>query len=60
TVQALYIGGLHRAPVSPVWLGKIKCSLDGNPFLSLSYISPIAARKDIYVASDARPLALGA
>ena len=24
---------------------KIKCSLDGNPFLSLSYISPIAARK---------------
>jgi hypothetical protein len=46
--------------VSPVWLGKIKCSLDGNPFLSLSYISPIAARKDIYVASDARPLALGA
>lgn len=34
-----------RAPVSPVWLGKIKCSLDGSPFLSLSYISPIAARK---------------
>jgi len=24
TVQALYIGGLHRAPVSPVWLGKNK------------------------------------
>ena len=36
---------------------KIKCSLDGNPFLSLYYISPIAARKDIYVASDARSLA---